>query len=200
MPRRIPWRKGGAALLALTAVILSAATVGATNASLSVNGAGTNTCGSSEAGLTMDWTTPTFSMGTVTLNGSNQTVTFADTLQVDDNSGCGSGWNVTATGTEFLTGTSDYITNAPSFPAPSWTCMNGTGTCTLPTNTSSPISYPYSMPVGTTAPTATKLVSADSATGMGDQQTTENISFVVPGSAFAGSYTATWTFTAVAGP
>lgn len=200
MIRRIPWYRGGAILLAFSAVILSTMTVGATNASLTVNGSGSNTCGSSEAGLTMNWTTPTFALGTVTLNGSNQAVALSDTLQVDDNSGCGSGWNVTATGTEFLTGTSTYITNAPSFPAPSWTCTNGVGTCTLPTNTSSPISYPYSMPVGATAPAATKLVSADAGTGMGDQQSTENISFVVPGSAYAGSYAATWTFTAVAGP
>lgn len=199
MTRRIPWYRLGSLLLALGAIIISTATVGATNASLTVNGSGSNTCGSSEAGLSMDWTTPTFALGTVTLNGSNQTATLSDTLQVDDNSGCGSGWNVTATGTEFLTGTSTYITNAPSFPAPSWSCTNGSGTCTLPSGGTS-ISYPYSMPVGTTAPTATKFVSAGSGTGMGDQQSTENISFVVPGNAYAGSYSATWTFTAVAGP
>lgn len=200
MTRRIPWYRGGAILLAFSAIILSTVTVGAaTNASLTVNGSGTNTCGSSEAGLTMDWTTPTFALGSVTLTGSNQTLTLSNTLQVNDNSGCGSGWNVSATGTEFLTGTSDYITNAPSFPAPTWTCTNGTGSCTLPSGGTS-ISYPYSMPVGTTAPTATELVSAGAGTGMGDQQTAENIAFVVPGSAYAGSYTATWTFTAVAGP
>ena len=199
MTRRIPWYRAGAVVLSLGAILISTMTVGATNASLTVNGSGSNTCGSSEAGLTMDWITPTFALGTVTLNGSNQTVTLSDTMQVDDLSGCGSGWNVTATGTEFLTGTSTYITNAPSFPAPSWNCTNGTGTCTLPSGGTA-ISYPYSMPVGTTAPTATKLVSAGAGTGMGDQQTTENISFVVPGNAYAGSYAATWTFTAVAGP
>jgi len=189
------WMKGGGLLLAIGALAMTAVPAGAaTNTTLTVDGTGGTTCPSS-TGLSMAWTTPSFALGTVNLNGSNSTATVSDTLQVDDNTGCGSGWNVSATGTELFNGT-DYITSAPSFPITSWSCTNGAGTCTLPSNSASS----YSMPVGATAPTATTFVSAAIASGMGDQQTTENISLVVPGTAFAGSYTATWTFVVAVGP
>ena len=165
------WLEGSGLLLAIAALVLTAVPVAATtNTSLTVDGSGGTTSCPTSTGLGMAWTTPSFGLGTVTLNGSNQTATVSDTLQVDDNTGCGAGWNVSATGTELYNGT-DYIASSPSFPITSWSCTNGAGTCTLPSNSTSV----YSMPVGTTAPTATTFVSAAAATGMGDQQTTENI-------------------------
>jgi len=51
---------------------------------------------------------------------------------------------------------------------PTLACDSG-ATCTLATNTTS---YPYTLPAGTTAPTATKLVDTSANTGLGDQTAT----------------------------
>lgn len=192
------WLDGGGLLLAIGALVLTAAPAAATNTSLTVDGSGGTTTCPTSTGLGMSWTTPSFALGTITLNGSNQTATVSDTLEVDDNTGCGAGWNVSATGTELFNGT-NYIASAPSFPAPGWSCTNGVGTCTLPGGGTA-IGYPYNMPVGVTAPAATELVSDGAAAGMGNQQTTEVISLVVPGSAYTGIYASTWTFVAAVGP
>ncbi len=132
---------------------------------------------------------------TITLNGLNQTSTATQVLDIGDNTGSGSGWNVTLSNTSFTSGThilanTDFTAASPGAPV----CDAGSS-CTVATWTGN-VSYPYVLP-GTTA---TKLLSATASTGMGDQ--TSNISWTasIPANAFTGTYASTWTVTLVSGP
>jgi|SRR5690242_521758 len=135
-----------------------------------------------------------------TLNGLDQTVTSAQALDIGDATGSGTGWNVTATSTTFSTGGGSpklLSTSATSLTsAPSDACDAG-ATCTLATNS---ITYPYVLPAGATAPTATKLYNATANTGLGNQTVTPSWKLFVPASTFAGTYTSTWTISLVSGP
>ena len=70
-------------------------------------------------------------------------------------------------------------------------------TCTLATNG---VGYPYTVPAATTAPTATKLFNAASASGLGNQTVTPTFKVTVPAKSYAGSYSSTWTLTVASGP
>lgn len=134
-----------------------------------------------------------------TLNGQNKTVTAAQPLDIADATGSGAGWNITATSTTFTSGSNSLptgattVASAPAAP----TCDTGV-TCTAAGTGS--VSYPYSLPAGATAPTATKLFSATAGTGMGDQTLTPTWTLAIPGNAYAGNYTSTWTLSLVSGP
>ncbi len=135
-----------------------------------------------------------------TLDGQNKTVTAPQAFDVADATGSGAGWNITATSTTFKAATGGYTlptgaTTIASAPAP--TCDSNV-TCTLAGTTT--VSYPYSLPAATTAPTATKLFSAPANTGMGDQTVTPTWTLAIPGNAYAGNYTSTWTLSLVSGP
>jgi hypothetical protein len=133
------------------------------------------------------------------LNGQNKTVAAAQPLDIADATGSGAGWNITATSTVFTTGSSSLpvgattVTSTPSAP----TCDSNV-TCTVAGTNG--VSYPYSLPSGATAPTATKLFSASAGTGMGDQTLTPTWTLAIPGNAYAGNYTSTWTLSLVSGP
>ena len=62
------------------------------------------------------------------------------------------------------------------------------------------MSYPYTLPAGATAPTATKIFSSAANTGLGNQTVTVVFQLATPASTFAGSYGSTWTYTLVSGP
>jgi hypothetical protein len=62
------------------------------------------------------------------------------------------------------------------------------------------VTYPYTLPAGSTAPVATKLYNAPSGSGVGNQTFTPTFTLAVPGNAYAGTYTSTWTFTLSSGP
>ena len=139
-------------------------------------------------------TTVAFSGTTIT--GLNQTKTVTATFDVTDNTG-GSGWNVTATSTTFTTGTHPLPTSATTVAStPTSACDTGF-TCTLPTDS---VSYPYALPAGASAPTATKLVNAALGSGFGHETITATFTLTVPGNAYAGAYQSTWTFSLVSGP
>ncbi len=134
------------------------------------------------------------------------TVTFADTLDGHDQTAVASpafdvassdvaGWSVTATSTQFTTGARTLTTDAVSVQsAPTITCQT---TCTLATNA---ITYPYSLPAGSTAPTATKIFSAAQNTGIGSQTITPTFRLAIPANTYTGNYLSTWTFTVSTGP
>lgn len=134
-----------------------------------------------------------------TLNGLDQTVSTTQALEVGDATGSGSGWNITATSTSFST-TSPVHTLSTSATtvgaAPADACNTG-ATCTLATDA---VTYPYTLPAGSTAPTATKLFDASANTGMGNQTATPTWKLAVPASTFAGTYNSTWTLSLVSGP
>jgi hypothetical protein len=131
------------------------------------------------------------------LNGANQTLTTTQPYDVSDATGSAAGWNVTATSTQFLSGAKTLAIGATTVPsAPSIAC-DATVTCTVATNTTT---YPYTLPAATTAPTATKMIDASAATGMGNQTVTPTWSLAIPAATQAGIYTSTWTMSLVSGP
>lgn len=136
----------------------------------------------------------------VTLNGVDQTASSAQAIDVGDATGSGAGWNITATSTQFTTGGGSPKTLSTSATAvdsaPTVACDTG-ATCTAATNS---ITYPYTLPAGSTAPTATKLFDAASGTGMGNQTVTPTWKVAIPASTYAGTYTSTWTISLISAP
>jgi hypothetical protein len=134
---------------------------------------------------------------TITLSGVDQTTTSTQTFDVADATGSGSGWNITATSTTFTAGSHALPTTAVTVQAVPTVACDAGASCTVATNGTS---YPYTLPAGATAPTATKIFSSGANTGLGDQTVTLVFKLSVPASAFAGSYSSTWTYTLVSGP
>ncbi|MEA2315096.1 MAG: hypothetical protein QOI03_1788 [Solirubrobacteraceae bacterium] len=175
-------------LAGLAAVLLPASAVAATaTATLS-------------AGSLAFVSTPPNVSFSATLNGTDQTVTSAQALDVGDATGSGAGWNLTATSTTFTTGGGSPHTLSTSATtvgaSPTVACDTGV-TCVLATNS---VSYPYTLPAAGTAPVATKLLNAAANTGMGNQTVTPSWKLAVPASTLAGTYTSTWTISLVSGP
>jgi hypothetical protein len=132
-----------------------------------------------------------------TLNGLDQTLSSPQAIDVGDATGSGTGWNVNATSTTFTAGAHTLATTATSLSAAPTDVCDGGATCTLATNS---VTYPYVLPAGGTAPTATKLFNAAANSGLGNQTVTPTWKLAVPASTFAGTYTSTWTFTLSSGP
>lgn len=166
-------------------------------ASAAVAGTGTATIAAGSFGFV---STPPNTSVSLTLNGLDQTATFTQSLDVGDATGSGAGWNITATSTTFSTGGGSPHTLATTATtlgaAPAAACDSG-ATCTLATNG---ITYPYTLPAGSTAPTATKVFNAALNTGMGNQTVTPTWRLAVPANTYAGTYTSTWTISLVSGP
>ena len=130
---------------------------------------------------------------TDTLNGKDQVASAS--LPLDIASGPENGWSLSATSTTFgASGGKTLANNSVTVPlAPTRVCDT---TCTLATTN---VSYPYTLPAGTTAPPATKLFNA--LPGTGDTQTVTPIfNLAVPANTRAGHYTSTWTLTLQSGP
>jgi hypothetical protein len=143
--------------------------------------------------------TPATISFTGTLNGLDQTITNPTAIDVGDATGSGTGWNITATSTTFATSgnTHSLSTSATTVgSAPSIACDTG-ATCALATNS---VTYPYTLPAATTAPTATKVYNATANTGLGNQTVTPTWKLAVPANTFAGTYNSTWTLSLVSGP
>jgi hypothetical protein len=108
------------------------------------------------------------------------------------------GWNITLTSTTLSTGGGSPHTLSTAATtvqtAPTDTCDS---TCTPATNS---VTYPYTVPAGSTAPTATKLLNAATASGIGNQTVTPTFKLAVPANTYAGTYTSTWTLTLASGP
>lgn len=174
---------------AITSLLLAAAPAMATNASETLT-AGTLGFATAPGNVTFPDTT---------LNGQNKTVTFPQPLDIADATGSGAGWNITATSTTFTSSGHTLPTgavtvgSAPSAP----TCDTGV-TCTVGGATTA--TFPYTLPAASTAPTATKLYNAPVNTGMGDQTVSPTWTLAIPGNAYAGNYTSTWTLSLVSGP
>lgn len=131
------------------------------------------------------------------LNGFDLTRSQSQTLDVSDATGSNLGWAITATSTSFTNGAQSLPTDATSIlTAPPRACDAGS-TCSLATNT---VSYPYTLPAGPSAPTASKVFNASAGSGMGNQTITPTWTLDIPASARTGNYTSTWTFTLTAGP
>jgi hypothetical protein len=133
----------------------------------------------------------------ISLTGEDVVATTTQTFDVGDATGSGAGWNITATSTSFRAGSRTLPSTAVTvLSVPSVACDPG-ASCTAATNG---VSYPYTLPAGVSAPTATKIFSAAANTGLGNQTVTLVFQLAIPASAFAGNYSSTWTYTLVSGP
>ncbi|MHB1783538.1 MAG: IPT/TIG domain-containing protein [Acidimicrobiales bacterium] len=175
------------------------------NLTISVASA-TTTAGSSSATGTLDAGTLSFastpanlSFPAITLGGQDQTTSAHLAIEIADATGSGAGWNVSITSTQFSDGSATLPASATSVgTAPSATCDTG-ASCT-PATLSSAVTYPVTIPAGSTAPAATRLYSAAAGSGMGDQTFSPTFTLAVPANAAAGAYSADWTLSLVSGP
>jgi hypothetical protein len=146
-------------------------------------------------------TPASFSFPVTTLNGADQVQTQGQPFDISDATGSQAGWNVTATSTTFTAGSHTLPTTVTTVASPPSDSCDASSTCTLATNS---VTYPYSLPAGSSAPTATKLFNAALNTGMGNQTITPTWSLDFPSNTWAGGagtpYTSTWTLTLTAGP
>lgn len=193
LPQRHLKRRRLAAVAAATACVAAlgvASPAGAATASQTVNAGALNF---------LNGTPGNVAFAAVTLNGTDQTRTQAQPIDVGDATGSGAGWAISATSTTFTSGANTLPIGATTIQAqPTQACIAGSS-CTLATNA---ITYPYNLPAGATAPTASKLYTAAAGTGMGNQTITPTWTLAVPATtrSSATPYTATWTYTLVSGP
>jgi hypothetical protein len=128
---------------------------------------------------------------TDTLDGTDQTVTYAPVLDVADARGTGAGWNLQISATTFSDGATHTL--APgTVTAASQACKAGS-TCTAAVN--SGITLPL-----TITGVAAKFFNASALSGLGKIDVTPTISVLIPGNAYAGTYTSTVTLAATTGP
>jgi hypothetical protein len=177
----------GAVIGIATLVAATAAIAGNVTATATVNGAGS-------LGLAHG---ATAAIGTVTIDGSDQTVAYTVPLSITDVRGAGTGWNATVTSTSFNDGAGHTLpTSASSISAVAVACVAG-GSCTNPTNA---VTYGLAVPAGATAPTAVKLFSAAASTGMGRFTVTPTVNVGILGNVYAGTYNSTVTVAVASGP
>ena len=126
-----------------------------------------------------------------TLDGTDQTVSYAPVLGLVDARGTGAGWNLQISATSFSDGAGHTL--APgTVSAAAQACQAGS-TCTAATNTG--ISLPL-----TISGTAAKFFNAALNTGLGKLNVTPTIQIQIPGNSYAGTYTSTVTLAATSGP
>jgi hypothetical protein len=126
-----------------------------------------------------------------TLDGSDQTVSYAPILGVVDARGTGAGWNLTIAATTF-SDSSGHTLAAGDVSAVSAACHAG-ATCTAAT--SSGITYPLSLTT-----TAAKVFNAALNTGLGKVDVTPTVQVLIPGNSYAATYTSTLTLATTTGP
>ena len=126
-----------------------------------------------------------------TLDGTDQTVSYAPVLGVVDARGSGAGWNLQISATNFSDGAGHTL--APGTVTAAVQACHAASTCTAATN--SGITLPL-----TITGTAAKFFNAAANTGLGKVDVTPTIQVAIPGNAFAGTYTSTVTLAAATGP
>jgi uncharacterized protein YhdP len=134
---------------------------------------------------------------TATLTGVNQTVNSNQSFDVTDATGSGTGWNITATSTAFTTGSRALPTTAVTVQAAPTQSCDASATCTLATTN---VNFPYTLPAGATAPTATKIYNSTADSGMGAQTSVAVMRLALAANTYAGIYTSTWTYSLVSAP
>jgi hypothetical protein len=142
----------------------------------------------------------TLTFPSTTLNGAERTLSATLAFDVSDATGSGAGWNVSATSTQFTSGSRTLPTAATTIQTtPSLVCDLLPIFCTL---ASTIVSYPYTLPAAAAAPAATPIYDAVANSGLGPQTFTTTWTLAVPAGVFASAtpYTSTWTFSLGSGP
>ena len=165
--------------------VVAAPSVEAANATATLTGAGSPAL--------LATTTPSWSQ---TLDGLDHVLTAAATVDVNDATGTGSGWNLTLSGA-VLTSSGHTLPQPSTSAAATFSSCDASSTCTLPTSNvgTGAVSYPF-----TVATTAAKFYSATAATGLGRMTGSNTWSLSILGSSFAGTYTGAWVYSIVSGP
>jgi hypothetical protein len=137
--------------------------------------------------------TPSWSQ---TLDGLDHTVNANGTVDVNDATGAGSGWNLTLSGA-VLTSGAHTLAQPSTAAAATFSACDASSTCTLPTSNTGAgqVSYPFSV-----ATTAAKFYSAIAATGLGRMTGTNSWTLSVLANNYAGTYTGSWVYSIVSGP
>jgi hypothetical protein len=178
-------------ILALGALAAITLTIGTAVPALAANATATLTGAGSPAILSS--TTPSWA---VTLTGLDQTPTTTATVDVNDATGTGAGWNLTLSGA-VLTSAGNTLAQPSTAAGASFPSCDASSTCTLPTSNVGAGSVTYPFTVGTTA---AKFYSATAATGLGRMTGTNTWSLSVPSTAKAGTYTGAWVYSVVSAP
>jgi hypothetical protein len=164
--------------------------------------------------LTM--TSPTALAWAGTENGLDQQLADPTTAHqsylVNDATGSGAGWHVTASATTFTTGsltlantgtfsTTGSTSSIAATTAPTAACSS-LSTCTLPTNTTT---YPVAITTAASSPTAVTIYDTSAATGLGSITIGIGANPVgwwlnVPAATKAGTYTSTVTLGVISAP
>jgi WxL domain surface cell wall-binding len=126
-----------------------------------------------------------------TIDGTDQTVSYAPVLGVVDARGTGAGWNLQVSATTFSDGSGHTL--APGTVSAAVQACQGGSTCTAATN--SGITLPL-----TITGVAAKFFNAAVNTGLGKLNVTPTVQVAIPGNAYAGTYTSTVTLAATTGP
>jgi hypothetical protein len=140
-----------------------------------------------------------------------------ETYTVVDATGSGAGWHVTVSATTF-TATGGTLTNTGTFSTngsltsitgavyPTAACSTGS-TCTVPTHTTTPTTFPVAITTAPTTPVASVIYDANAATGTGSIAIGGSTSanpvgwwLAVPGNTKAGTYTSTISMAIVTAP
>jgi hypothetical protein len=156
--------------------------------------------GTVTAGTTLTGTgvgSPSFA---ITLNGVDQTPTYALPVSVVDTRGLavGGGWNLTITSTQFNDGAGHTFPTTASTMTGVSTACGASSTCTAPTNAVTNTNL--AVPAASVAPAAVKYENAATATGLGTNTVTATVQVAVPANVFAGTYSSTVTVAIIAGP
>jgi hypothetical protein len=125
-----------------------------------------------------------------TLDGTDQTVSYAPVLGLVDARGTGAGWNLTMSATTFSDG-AGHTLQPGTVASVAQACHTGSS-CTAATNG---IAVPITL-----STTAAKFFNAALNTGLGKVDVTPTVNVAIPGNAYAGTYTSTVTVAAVSGP
>lgn len=141
------------------------------------------------AGISMNM--PSNPSVSTTLDGTDQTVSYAPVLGVVDARGSGAGWNLQISATSFSDGSGHTL--APGVVSAAAQACHSGSTCTAATN--SGITLPL-----TVSTTAAKFFNAAVGSGLGKIDVTPTVQVQVPGNAYAGTYTSTVTLAATTGP
>ena len=128
---------------------------------------------------------------TDTLDGTDQTVSYAPLLGVVDARGSGAGWNLQVSATTFSDGAGHTL--APGTVSSAVQACVAGSTCTAAVNSG------ITLPLTITA-TAAKFFNAAALSGLGKVNVTPTIAVAIPGNAYAGTYTSTVTLAATTGP
>jgi hypothetical protein len=127
---------------------------------------------------------------TDTLDGTDHVVSWSALLGVVDARGSGAGWNLTVSATSFSDGSGHSL--APGSVASITSSCQGGNSCTGATNS---VTYPI-----TITGIAAKFFNASVNTGLGKVNVTPTVDVLIPGNAYAGTYTSTVTLAAATGP